>query len=100
MSGSRSSVLVLGPLHLVIDPGIGLGEPISEGDGWLPAVDLADQGVVGVAAPDALRSIELVVALTADAGDLLDDVDELVDRDQLGAAQIDRLGAVTPEDHL
>src|SRR5205085_12380630 len=70
------------------------------GDRRRPAVDLLDQGVVRVAAPDTLRGVELVVPGGLDPRDALDDVDELVDADQLVAAQVDRLVAVAGEDHL
>ena len=50
-----------------------------------------DQGVVAIAAVDALGGVEVVVALQLDAGDLLDDVDQLIDGDQLAGAEVDRL---------
>ena len=43
---------------------------------------------------DALGGVEVVVALELDAGDVLDDVDELVDRHAFVAAEVDRLDDV------
>src|SRR3954447_1834962 len=87
-------------LSLVEDTAVGLLEPVEQGDRRLPPVGLHDLAVVAVAAADTLRGVELVLPLAADAGDALHDVDEPVDRDQLGAAQVDRHRAVALEDHL
>src|SRR5213593_4593402 len=77
--------------HLLLDPPIGLLEPVLERDRRLPAEPLADQRVVAVPAAHALRRREVVLTLELDAGDRLDDVDEAVDRHELRRAEIDRL---------
>src|SRR5262249_11274317 len=57
-----------------------------------------DHRVVGVPPANALRRIEVVASLQAEAGDLLDDADELVDRDELRRAQVDRVDDVADHD--
>ncbi|MCK7531980.1 MAG: hypothetical protein MZV63_13635 [Marinilabiliales bacterium] len=71
---------------LLLDPGVGLGQPLAERRRRLPAQDAPDHRVVGVAAADAQRLRQVVAALDLDAGDLLDHRQELVDRDQLAAS--------------
>jgi len=47
--------------------------------------------VLSLVAPfDRLGAPEVVAALDLDAGDFLDDIDKLIDRNQLAAAQVDR----------
>ena len=84
--------------QLVVDPGVRLLEPGGERRARLPAESLADERVVGVAAAHALGRIEVVAPLEPHAGDLLDDVDELVDRHELGGAEVDRLVDVALHD--
>src|SRR5919198_3471801 len=69
--------------QLVVDPSERLLQAHRERSAGLPAEALADQGVVGIPPAHALRRVEVVAAPQADAGDLLDRVDELVDRHQL-----------------
>src|SRR6266508_1327826 len=85
--------------QLVVDPPVGALEPVLERNRRLPAEQLADERVVAVPAADALGLGQVVPPLELDAGDLLDDVDEAVDRDQLGAADVDRLGDVALHQH-
>ena len=68
------------------------------GGARLPAELPLDHGVVAVAAAHALGGVELVVPLELDAGDPLDHVHQLVDGDQLAAAEVDRLGDVAVGD--
>src|SRR5207245_2994505 len=86
--------------HLVIDPAVGLLEAVAKAGVGLPAEDLFDEGVVGVAAVDALGGREVVVAFELDAADLLDDIDELIDADHFAGADIDWLDEVAPSEHL
>jgi prepilin-type N-terminal cleavage/methylation domain-containing protein/prepilin-type processing-associated H-X9-DG protein len=55
---------------------------------------LLDLRVVAVAAVDAFWRIELVVALEFDAGDVFDDVDELVDGNEFAGPDVQRFGDV------
>src|SRR5690349_2270983 len=64
--------------HLVVDPAVGLLHAVAELGVGLPAEEFLDQRVVAVAAVHALGGRQVVVPLKLDAGDLLDDVDELV----------------------
>src|ERR1700676_4955910 len=73
-AGSRA---VLGEPFL-LDPGVGLGHAVAQPGVGLPAEDLLDEGVVGVAPAHALGGVELVGAVQGDAGDVLGDGDELV----------------------
>src|SRR5207253_2663596 len=85
----------------LVDPAVRLLEPGLERGRRLPAEPLEDERVVAVAAADSLRSRAVVVPLQLDARDLLDDVDEAVDRHQLRAAEVDRLAHLArdqPED--
>ena len=83
--------------HLVFDPGVGLRQAVAQADGGLPAEYFLNERVVAVAAVDALGGVEVVVALELDAGDLFDDVDELVDGDQFAGAEVDGLEDVAVE---
>src|SRR5262245_52243020 len=85
-------------LDLVVNPAIRLLHPVAKPGVGLPAEDLLDEGVVGVATIDALGSRQVVLALELDLGDLLDDVDQLVDADQLARAEVDRLDPVAVGD--
>src|SRR5262245_43305443 len=75
-------------LHLGVNPSIGFFHPFLKRNARLPIEHFLDQCVVAVAAIDALRSIRLVVTLQLDAGDFLNNADELVDGDLLRAAQV------------
>ena len=85
---------------LVVDPAIGLLHAVAKRDARRPAETLHDQRVVAVAAVDALRGGQVVSALQFDAGNVFDDVHQLVDRDRLVAAEIERLDDVAGHDHL
>ena len=85
---------------LVVDPAIGFFHADAELGVGLPVHELFDEGVVAVAAVDALGGLEIVGAFELDAGDVFDDVDELVDGDQFVAAEVDGLDDVAPEEVL
>ena len=72
-----------------MDPAVGPLESGLERELRLPAEQVGDHRVVGVAAAHALRRREVVVSSDLDPGDLGDDVDELVDRHQLRRAEIE-----------
>src|SRR6185312_16193319 len=80
--------------HLVVDPAVGLLETFSQADRRLPPEQLEDTRVVRIPPAHTLRGVQLVFPLQFEARDLLDDGDELVDGDELGAAEIDRLDDV------
>src|SRR5579871_2061410 len=75
--------------QLVVHPLVRLLEAILKRDRRLPPQDLLDAGVVTIPTAHALRSTEIVDTLQLDAGDVLNDVDELVDTDEPAAAQIE-----------
>ena len=83
-----------------MDPGVGFFEAGAEGDGGLPAEKFLDEGVVAAAAADAFGGVEFVVALEFDAGDVFDEVDELVDGDHFGGAEVDGVEDVAVHDGL
>src|SRR5437879_13444659 len=85
--------------HLVFDPGVGQGEAFSQTDGRRPVEFFLNERVVAVAAVDAFGGAEIVAALEFDAGDLFDDVDELVDGDEFVGAELERLGDFAFGDH-
>ncbi len=70
------------------------------GSARLPTQALLDQCVVAAPSAHALWGGEVIAAIQLDARDLLDDVDQLVDRDQLTAAEIDRRDDVARHDRL
>src|SRR5437588_10942309 len=61
--------------HLIVNPPVGLLQPVGQPRAWLPMQELLDEGVVGVAAVDAFGGGEVVGAFELHVGDLLDDVD-------------------------
>src|SRR5688572_11872539 len=89
--GETPMLLGLPARHLVLDPAVGDFKAVAQLRVRLPAEDLVDQRVVAVAAVDALGRVEVVAAFELDAADVLGDVDELVDRDAFGAAEVDRV---------
>ena len=75
--------------HFFFDPLVGLGHARAQVDFRLPAEHALDQRVVAVAAADALGSIEIVVPLDLDPGNLLHDIHQLVDGDEFAPAQVE-----------
>src|SRR4051794_13701084 len=84
---------------LVEDPSVGLLQAVTQRGRWLPPVAALHDRVVAVAATNALRRVELVLALDGDPGDLLDDVDHLVDGDELAGTQVDGVEIRPRGDH-
>jgi len=84
----------------VFDPGVGFGEAFAKLDRRCPVEFLLDEGVVAVAAVDALGSAEVVVALELDARDVFGYVDKLVDGDELVGAEVEGLVDLAFCDHL
>src|SRR5437667_6074821 len=76
------------------DPLVGPAEALLEADDRLPVQHLAQERVVAVPAAHALRLAQVVLLLDLLAGDLRDDVDQLVDRDHAILAEIERLAEV------
>src|SRR5438270_4850100 len=72
--------------HLIVNPPVRLLQPIGQARAWLPVQQLLNQRVIRVAPIHSLGRREVVAALELQAGDLLDDVDELIDRDQFAGA--------------
>src|SRR5450631_2288202 len=91
---SSGSALHHGPARLargvlLADPGIGGGHACPQRRPGLPAEDVLDEGVVAVPAGHALWRTEVIRTGQADPGDLLDDRDQLVDRDELARTEVD-----------
>src|SRR3954452_23145509 len=84
--------------ELVVDPRVRPLHALRERGARLPVEPLLDARVVGVPTADALRRIEVVAAVQPNPGDLLDDVDQLVDRHELGGAEVDRVDDVARHD--
>ena len=82
------------------DPIVCLFKSDPEWDIRLPVKGLLNHGVVAIPAIHSLRGREIVVPFDLDAGDVLNDLNELIDRDQFAAAQIDRIDNVAAHDHL
>src|SRR5215211_9477431 len=85
--------------QLVVGPGVGLLHADRKRCGRLPAETFEDERVVRVAPANAFWRVEVVPALQPHPSDLLDRVDELVDADELGRAEVDRIEDVAPHDH-
>src|SRR5215213_3248271 len=92
------STRALGRCQLVVDPGERLLQADCERRGGLPAEALEDERVVRIPAANAFRRVEVVAPLQLYPRDVLDDVDELVDRDELGRAEVDRVANVALHD--
>src|SRR5688500_14796797 len=86
--------------HFAVDPAVRFFHPVAQRNRRRPTELALDQRVIAIAAADALRRIELVPALELDARDLLHDVDESIDRHQLVASQIERVGDVACHDRV
>src|SRR5262249_51245407 len=87
----RAPGRAIGRAKFVEDPGVRLLGARRERDARLPAEALEDHRVVGVPPTNALRRIEVIAAIQADAGDLLDDAHELVDCHELRRTEVDRI---------
>jgi hypothetical protein len=74
--------------QLVVDPAIGLLQAFLQADVRFPTDLAGEPSVVAVTSPHALRRRQVVTATKGDPSDLLDNVDKLVDRDELRAAEI------------
>src|SRR5262249_31759820 len=59
---------------------------------------LLDERIVAAATADAPRGVEIESTLQPDSGKPLDEVDQLVDRDDLVAADVDRFDDVAPHE--
>ena len=86
--------------HFIMNPAISAFESVAQTCGRFPVENLLDQRVVAVAAVHAFGRGEIVTAFQFHPGDLFHDVDQLIDRDQLAAAEIERLDEIAVHDHL
>lgn len=75
--------------HFVVDPPVGDFEAVAKLGAWFPAKDFLDERIVAIATIDAFGGAEVVVALEFDAGDIFNDIHELIDRDAFGRAEVD-----------
>src|ERR1700742_2743577 len=80
--------------HLLFNPGVGFFHAFAKLDGGLPVELFENFSVVAVAAVDAFGRAEIVGALEPDAGDLFNDVHELVDGDEFAGAEVEGLADV------
>ena len=69
--------------HFFLNPLVRFFKAISEPDRWLPAQVLENSGIVTVAPVHALRRIHLVAAFQLYTGDILNNVDKLINRHEL-----------------
>src|SRR5579872_1011545 len=81
-------------LELAFDPLVGDGESLFKRSARLPAQHLAQQGVVAVAAANALRLGQVMPLRQLFAGDAADHVDEVVDADHFVGAEVEGLAMV------
>lgn len=84
--------------HLVVDPTVSLLEPSAKCDRRLPAKSVEDHRVVAVATTHTRWRAEIITALESDPCDVLDEIDKPIDRDSLGATDVDRLIDVARHD--
>src|ERR1700704_5992071 len=92
--GSRGRRWVKATLReFVVDPLVRWLESRFERDRRLPAEQCFDPRVVAVPPSYALGRVELIDAPKLDACDPFDDIDELIDRDELAAADVLRPAA-------
>src|SRR5947209_5515972 len=71
--------------HLVVDPGVGLLEPVVQADTRLPAETPENHSVVAGPTAHSHGSVKVIATENLDTGDLLNDVNKLVDRHKLAA---------------
>src|SRR3954468_10514200 len=76
--------------HLLVDPAVGLFHAVPEADRRRPSELFLDERVLAAAPAHAFWRAQVVTPLQFHAGDLFDDVDQLVDRDELVAADVNR----------
>src|SRR5678809_1035077 len=86
--------------HLVENPPIGELHSITQPGVGLPTEYLLDQRIVRVSAIHTLRSSEVVSASNRKPGDILHDVNQVIDRDELTASQVDGIHEVALHQHL
>src|SRR5271166_1743403 len=75
--------------HLFLYPCHRLFHSVAQANGGFPAEQLANEGVIAVAAVDALGSAQIVIPLQLHARNLFGDVHKLVDGDQLAGTDVD-----------
>ena len=68
---------------LLFDPGVGLFHSIGKRRGRLPIEDLLDKCVVAVPAGHSDRRVQFVFTLEFQTADLLDQANQIIDRNQL-----------------
>jgi hypothetical protein len=94
---TRSGTAAAGPIGAGrCAPPVGLSvlAPVATGRNRFPPDRSEDQRVVTAASSDARRGVEVVATSGLDPTDVRDQVDHVVDRDELGAADADRNGDV------
>src|SRR6185436_20531289 len=69
--------------HLIVDPPKCLFHAVAKPDRRGPAERPLDFGVVTAAAPDTFGRAQVIPAFQLHSGNLFDDVDERIDRDEL-----------------
>src|ERR1700722_20969773 len=78
--------------HLLLNPGIGLLQPVAQRTGRCPVELCADKPIVGIAPADAGRTSHIPLYQVL-SGDITNHVNELIDRYHLSGADIERLQA-------
>src|SRR4051812_40416653 len=84
----------------MLDPLVRSLETRPKRGAWLPTKAILDHRVVAVTAPNALGRRKVVLSIKLHPGNVFEDVDESIDRDQFGASEVDGLGDVAVHDPL
>src|SRR5215471_3104443 len=86
--------------YLIVNPAIRTLQTITQTRRWFPSKNFLNQGVVAVAAVHAFRRGRVVIPFQLQTGDVLDNIDELINRDELTAAKIQRFCIIAVHDYL
>ena len=86
--------------NLLEHPGVGDLETGAKRRRRFPTETIEDHRVVAVATTDTLGRAEIVAAFELDPRDPLDDLDQPLDRDELGGTEVDGLFDVAVHDLL
>ena len=89
-----------GRRHRAGDPVIGCAQTVGQRGRRRPSEAFPYERVVAVASPHPFRGIEVIAAFQPDAGNSFDEVDQLINRHELVAADIPRFAHVpAPQAH-
>src|SRR5271166_1402059 len=86
--------------HLIVDPTVGFFHSVPQLRGRLPMKYAPNHTVIAISPVHSPGCRQIIGALKLYACDLLNDVDQLINRDQLVATQVYRVNKIAVEDHL